>query len=181
MTISFCALDCNSHLLQYWTSVGRSLSFMMLMRVWRLPNGQRNPWAQKVGNPSPLPPLLPSLTPSPLPSSPSPPSLPLSLDPSLPPPDLILLYGCSLEAYTALHSLLVNGVAPELIIFAQPHPPTCFNNPTVEQRVQRSLEETGIVLLLGHTLSSVQEGGASLLKGEESVFIECQVHTHRVC
>jgi hypothetical protein len=90
--------------------------------------------------------------------------------------DLVLVYGCSLEAYTALHSLLDGGVAPELITFVQPHPPTCFNNATVEQRVQRSLEGVGIVLLPGHTFSSVQEGGVVLVREEdkETLFIECQ-------
>ena len=71
-------------------------------------------------------------------------------------------------------------MAPALITFARPHSSTsCFNNPTVEQRVQRSLEESGVVLLTDHTLSGVQEGGVCLVREEEgegdTVFIECQV------
>ena len=93
-------------------------------------------------------------------------------------PAVILVYGSSLEAHTAVQDLLTGGVAPGLITFIRPHPPTCFNNQIVEQRVQRSLEETGVVLLTDHTLSGVKEGGACLVTEEgeeEAVFVTCQV------
>ena len=102
----------------------------------------------------------------------------------LPTPDPILLYGSSLEAYAALWALLDSGVAPELISFVQPRPPSCFNNPTVEQRVQRSLEEVGVAVFASHTLHSVQEGRVYLVRGgdeeegkelNEDIFVDCQV------
>jgi hypothetical protein len=87
----------------------------------------------------------------------------------------VLVYGSSLEAHTALQCLLAGGVAPGLITLVRPRPPTCFNNPTVEERVQRSLEESGVELVPGHALSGVGDGGVWLVAGEaEPVFRECQ-------
>ena len=87
----------------------------------------------------------------------------------------VLIYGSGLEALTTLQSLLTGGVDPSLITFVRPRPHSCFNSRTVEERVQRSLEESGVQLLTGHTLSSVEEGGVSLLDGDHTLFAHCQV------
>ncbi|CAI8039464.1 Cilia- and flagella-associated protein 61 [Geodia barretti] len=86
----------------------------------------------------------------------------------------VLIYGSGLEALTTLQSLLTGGVDPSLITFVRPRPHSCFNSRTVEERVQRSLEESGVQLLTGHTLSSVEEGGVSLLDGDHTLFAHCQ-------
>ena len=87
----------------------------------------------------------------------------------------VLIYGSELEALTTLQSLLTGGVDPSLITFVRPCPHSCFSNRTVEERVQRSLEESGVQLLTGHTLSRVEEGGVSLLDGDHTLFAHCQV------
>ena len=89
--------------------------------------------------------------------------------------ELILICGSGLEAYSALQSLLTGGVDPALITFVRPHLPTCFTNEAVEERVQRSLEESGVRLFSGHTLSEVGEGGVCLAEEGDAIFIECQV------
>ena len=89
------------------------------------------------------------------------------------------MYGTSIEAYTAVQSLIDGGVAPALITFVKPHPPTFFKNPAIEDKFQRSLEASGVVLMSGYTLCEVQERGVSLEEREgENIFIKCQVHTH---
>ena len=86
-----------------------------------------------------------------------------------------MVYGGGLEVYTALQSLLAGGVDPSLITFVRPHPTSCFNNRTVEEKVQRSMEESGVQLISDHTLSTVEVGGVGLLDGDHTLFIECQV------
>ena len=87
----------------------------------------------------------------------------------------LLVCGSGLEVYTALQSLLAGGVDPSLITFVRPHPPSCFASRTVEEKVQRSLEESGVVLLTGHALSGVEEGGVCLTDGENTLFCSCKV------
>ena len=82
-----------------------------------------------------------------------------------------------------MQSLLSGGAESRFITLIRPHPPEWFGNETVGERVQRSLEGSGVRLVSGLTLSGVVEGGVSLVEGgvslvegdRETVFRECQV------
>ena len=75
-----------------------------------------------------------------------------------------------------MQSLLSGGAESRFITLIRPHPPEWFGNETVGERVQRSLEGSGVRLVSGLTLSGVVEGGVSLVEGDrETVFRECQV------
>ena len=90
-----------------------------------------------------------------------------------------------MEAYTTLQALLSNRIAPDLISFVQPHPPTCFHSSAIEQWVQKSLEKLGVATYTGCSLDQVQSGGVCFVKEEgeegeegqrkESLFIQCKV------
>lgn len=54
-----------------------------------------------------------------------------------------MVYGSSLEAFTAVEGLLKVGVAAERIVMVQPHPPVHFCNPVVKDRITKSLSTIG--------------------------------------
>ena len=55
----------------------------------------------------------------------------------------MVVYGSSLEAFTAVEGLLKVGVAAERIVMVQPHPPVHFCNPVVKDRITKSLSTIG--------------------------------------
>ena len=59
--------------------------------------------------------------------------------------DTVLVYGSSLAVYTAVEELLKESVAADRIIMLQPHPPTCFNDTTVEDHVSKTVSNIGEV------------------------------------
>ncbi|CAH2041539.1 unnamed protein product, partial [Iphiclides podalirius] len=64
----------------------------------------------------------------------------------------IVVYGECLDAYSCIAALLELGIEPSMLAFVEPFPPedpaamrvNCFNNETVDERVQSGLEELGI-------------------------------------
>ncbi|XP_062529602.1 cilia- and flagella-associated protein 61 isoform X2 [Bombyx mori] len=64
----------------------------------------------------------------------------------------VIVYGDCIEAYSCVAALLELGISPNMIVFVEPFPPedsnalrvNCFNNETVDERVQANLESLGI-------------------------------------
>ncbi|CAD0197707.1 unnamed protein product [Chrysodeixis includens] len=65
----------------------------------------------------------------------------------------VVVYGDCIEAYSSIAALLELGIAPEMIVFVEPFPSmeepaplrvNCFNDETVDQRVQATIERLGI-------------------------------------
>ncbi|CAH2090248.1 unnamed protein product [Euphydryas editha] len=64
----------------------------------------------------------------------------------------IVVYGDCIEAYSCIAALLELGISPNNIAFVEPFPPedntamrvNCFNNETVDERVQASVEKLGV-------------------------------------
>ncbi|XP_072949319.1 cilia- and flagella-associated protein 61-like [Epargyreus clarus] len=64
----------------------------------------------------------------------------------------IIVYGDCVEAYTCIAAVIELGLAAGSIIFVEPFPPgdatalriNCFNNETVDERVQASLDKLGV-------------------------------------
>ncbi|CAH0726924.1 unnamed protein product, partial [Brenthis ino] len=64
----------------------------------------------------------------------------------------VVVYGDFIEAYSCIAALLELGISAENIAFVEPFPPddstamrvNCFNNETVDERVQASIEKLGI-------------------------------------
>ncbi|XP_045537028.1 cilia- and flagella-associated protein 61-like [Papilio machaon] len=64
----------------------------------------------------------------------------------------IIVYGDCIDAYSCIAALLELGIAADMITFVEPFPPedtnalrvNCFNNETVDERVQSSISELGI-------------------------------------
>ena len=57
------------------------------------------------------------------------------------------MYGATIAAYTSIHALLSLGIESHYVKLVQP-PSTyisCFNDPSVDQKVKKSLEELGIL------------------------------------
>ena len=65
------------------------------------------------------------------------------------------MYGSSLAAFTAVEGLLNESVAANRIVMVQPCPPTCFNDPIVEDHVSKALSNIGKMLMLIITVSEV--------------------------
>ncbi|XP_065899995.1 cilia- and flagella-associated protein 61-like isoform X2 [Dysidea avara] len=92
----------------------------------------------------------------------------------------IVVYGSSLEAFTAIEGLLRVGVATERIAMVQPHPPVHFCNFLVEDRVTKSLSNLGVRILVGYDITDyVLEGktlkGVKLSSKEETLQISCSL------
>ncbi|XP_050344631.1 cilia- and flagella-associated protein 61-like [Nymphalis io] len=63
----------------------------------------------------------------------------------------VVVYGDCIEAYSCIAALLELGLQPNNIAFIEPFPPedttmrvNCFNNETVDERVQASVEKLGV-------------------------------------
>ena len=111
------------------------------------------------------------------------------------------VYGCSLAAYTVVRSLLGSGLPASRVALVVPQeatatpPPSsscsscsCFNDPTVDQRVRAVLEKVGVEAYYGFTLEGEGEEGEGR-EGEEEgrglvfvgsdggrVELECEVY-----
>ncbi|KAG6440925.1 hypothetical protein O3G_MSEX001538 [Manduca sexta] len=67
----------------------------------------------------------------------------------------VVVYGECVEAYSCIAALLELGLAAEMIAFVEPFPPedpaalrvNCFNNETVDKRVQANIDKLGIRVL----------------------------------
>ncbi|KAJ0176198.1 hypothetical protein K1T71_008372 [Dendrolimus kikuchii] len=67
----------------------------------------------------------------------------------------VVVYGQCIEVYSCIAALLELGLSPNLIALVEPFPPedtsalrvNCFNNETVDERVQETLEKLGIRIL----------------------------------
>ena len=59
--------------------------------------------------------------------------------------ETVLVYGSGLAVYTAVEGLLKESVDADRIVMVQPHPPTCFNDSTVEDHVSKTLGNIGEV------------------------------------
>ncbi|PZC74272.1 hypothetical protein B5X24_HaOG208126 [Helicoverpa armigera] len=68
----------------------------------------------------------------------------------------VIVYGDCIEAYSCIAALLELGLLPELIVFVEPFPSTeepaplrvnCFNDETIDARVQATVESMGIRVL----------------------------------
>ncbi|CAH0686347.1 unnamed protein product [Spodoptera exigua] len=68
----------------------------------------------------------------------------------------VVVYGDCIEAYSCLAALLELGLQPELIVFVEPFPSNeepapirvnCFNDETIDARVQSTVENLGISVL----------------------------------
>ncbi|CAG9583119.1 unnamed protein product [Danaus chrysippus] len=64
----------------------------------------------------------------------------------------VVVYGDCIEAYSCISALIEFGISPKMITFVEPFPPldrtslrvNCFNDETVDERVQASIEHLGI-------------------------------------
>ncbi|XP_059061665.1 cilia- and flagella-associated protein 61-like [Achroia grisella] len=74
----------------------------------------------------------------------------------------VVVYGECLEVYSCIAALLELGLAASMIAFVEPFPSednsvmrvNCFNNETVDQRVQANLDQLGVRVFRRCTLSS---------------------------
>ncbi|XP_052767765.1 cilia- and flagella-associated protein 61-like [Mya arenaria] len=80
----------------------------------------------------------------------------------------VVVYGGSLDAYTCVQTLLAMGVAGSNIIFVQTplqYEVTCFNNPTIEETMLKTLQESGVQLHSGYILAKYVTGDAGEIRG----------------
>ena len=94
----------------------------------------------------------------------------------------MVVYGSSLSAYSTANSLLLAGLPPDRLTLALPHPPHCFNNPAVEEKVGVALQELGVTTLVGVQVEGWRcEDGEGVKEvelkgeGEETFTLECKV------
>ncbi|XP_038072321.1 cilia- and flagella-associated protein 61-like [Patiria miniata] len=79
-----------------------------------------------------------------------------------------IVYGRSLDAYSAVQSLLAVGLPGSRITFVQPplkYSITCFNNPQVEKTVHEAIEAQGVQMYDGYYLAQWNDG-----KGGDEVY-----------
>ncbi|XP_030854264.1 cilia- and flagella-associated protein 61 [Strongylocentrotus purpuratus] len=72
-----------------------------------------------------------------------------------------IIYGSSLDAYTAVQTLLALDVPGHRIAMVQPpqrFTVTCFNNPTVHEAVHHSMAQAGVELYQGYYLAQWNDG-----------------------
>ncbi|XP_072167121.1 cilia- and flagella-associated protein 61-like [Diadema setosum] len=85
-----------------------------------------------------------------------------------------IVYGSSLDAYTAVQTLLKLGVPGHRIAMVQPpqrFAVTCFNNPAVQEAVHSSMGEAGVELHQGYLLAQWNDGkGLNDREGEGEVY-----------
>ncbi|KAL4711072.1 hypothetical protein ACJJTC_009443 [Scirpophaga incertulas] len=81
----------------------------------------------------------------------------------------VVVYGACVEAYNCIAGLLELGLSPETITFVEPFPPedaklrvNCFNDDTVDGRVQRSLSDLHVRILRGYTFDGWTISGARI-------------------
>ena len=80
----------------------------------------------------------------------------------------IIIYGRSLDAYTAIQSLLALGIAGSRICLILPplnYDVTCFNNPEVEKAIHTALQHEGVEMYSGYYLAQWNDG-----KGGDEVY-----------
>ena len=96
----------------------------------------------------------------------------------------MVVYGSSLSAYSTVNSLLLAGLPPDRLTLTLPHPPPCFNNPAVEEKVGVALQELGVTTLVGVQVEGwryedVRGEGVKEVElkgeGEETFTLECKV------
>lgn len=97
-------------------------------------------------------------------------------------PGDVVVYGSSLAAYSTTASLLSAGLPPNRLTLALPHPPRCFNNTVVEEKVGGALQEFGVTVLTGVQVegwSCEESGGVKGVElsgmGGENIILECKV------
>ncbi|GBP90139.1 Cilia- and flagella-associated protein 61 [Eumeta japonica] len=97
-----------------------------------------------------------------------------------------MVYGDCIEAYSCLAALLQSGLPPRLLAFIEPFPSrdplamrvNCFNNETVDKRVQKSIEDLGITAyrrctLVGWTISGSLISAVKLLSPKKELVLPC--------
>ncbi|WAR18655.1 CFA61-like protein, partial [Mya arenaria] len=102
----------------------------------------------------------------------------------------VVVYGGSLDAYTCVQTLLAMGVAGSNIIFVQTplqYEVTCFNNPTIEETMLKTLQESGVQLHSGYILAKYVTGDAGEIRGatftsaDSPLKVDCCVTINDAC
>ncbi|XP_062518295.1 cilia- and flagella-associated protein 61-like [Corticium candelabrum] len=98
----------------------------------------------------------------------------------------IIVYGASIAAYTSIHALLSLGIESHHVKLVQP-PSTyisCFNDPSVDQKVKKALQELDVIVYEncklvewndGHLVEGGDLQSVTFLQGENSVCLECSI------
>ncbi|OWF50418.1 cilia- and flagella-associated protein 61-like isoform X2 [Mizuhopecten yessoensis] len=96
----------------------------------------------------------------------------------------VVIYGGTLDAYCCVQSLLAMGVTGDRISLVEPsaaYQTTCFNNPTLDATILKSVKEAGVQVYSGYYLAQWNDGigeigeitSASFTSNKEPLILEC--------
>ncbi|XP_063829014.1 cilia- and flagella-associated protein 61-like [Ostrinia nubilalis] len=96
----------------------------------------------------------------------------------------VVVYGECVEAYNCLSALLELGLVPKMVAFVEPFPPedssalrvNCFNNETVDGRIQGNLERLGFRILRQCCLAGWRQVDARI----EEIHLMAPLHAIRL-
>lgn len=94
----------------------------------------------------------------------------------------ILLYGSELATYRCLQYLLEEwGLPGSRITWVQPHPPVCFGNSVVQDKIDESVALSGITLIQDYIIHQYYTDDSTALTAVELtkdgyyITVECKV------